>query len=489
MIVRPDSRALEMLKKRLRMSPELRSLLRHAKNYLTGDVVTGLCALASIAIFTNLVAPAEYGIYQVALSYIGIGTVVLTLNFHGAVSRYICDAQEDSKAFVGTSIVGAIAILLFALLSGWPARGWIATRLDLTVTLIGMIMGFILIRMLKSVYLGICIATQRSRQSATTQAIQAVLVLSGAFASVVHLDGRPAHCLLLGALVGEFIALCIMLPLLRSFFVWAPRAAHLRFIGSFAVPLMPYALSSIVLSQIDRVMIQQQLDAAAAGLYSLAYNIGTVVSMVALSLTRALTPDWFSFMQKKQYGRVDHLIDRMFKITLIVSLLGAYFGPTAAALITAGPYQEALPIVPIIIVGCLFQIINGIYARPISYANRVILIAAIGIFTSLVNVALNYVLIPRYGYVAGAYTTVVSFALMSFLTWFAANFLLKQQRLSPFSILGKPMAVFAIFILYSSQSEPILSLADILIRAVLALLFIWIMLSLAAPRQEDSCVV
>ena len=62
--------------------------LKHAKNYFSADVATKAIGFISIPIFTRLFTQEDYGIVAVFSSYVGIMTVILSLNSYTAVSRY-----------------------------------------------------------------------------------------------------------------------------------------------------------------------------------------------------------------------------------------------------------------------------------------------------------------------------------------------------------------------------------------------------------------
>lgn len=57
-------------------------MLNHFIKYLFGDVLVKALGLISLPLYTYFIAPEEYGIYALVLSYVSIGVLVLTLNVH-----------------------------------------------------------------------------------------------------------------------------------------------------------------------------------------------------------------------------------------------------------------------------------------------------------------------------------------------------------------------------------------------------------------------
>ena len=85
--------------------------LKHSKNYFSANVATKALGFISIPIFTRLFTQEDYGIVAVFASYVGIMTVILSLNSYTAVSRYYYEKTDDFGEFIGTSFIFVGSIL------------------------------------------------------------------------------------------------------------------------------------------------------------------------------------------------------------------------------------------------------------------------------------------------------------------------------------------------------------------------------------------
>lgn len=83
----------------LRHSPFL-TLLLHAKNYLTASVATKALGFISLPVLTRLLSPGGYGIFSVFLSYLGLPTIILSLNSYTSVGRYWYEKKADCNRFL-----------------------------------------------------------------------------------------------------------------------------------------------------------------------------------------------------------------------------------------------------------------------------------------------------------------------------------------------------------------------------------------------------
>ena len=56
------------------------------------------------------------------------------------------------------------------------------------------------------------------------------------------------------------------------------------------LPLVPHFLSQVILNHSDRIMIQKMVGESAAGVYSLAYSMAMILSMINTSILQAIRP-------------------------------------------------------------------------------------------------------------------------------------------------------------------------------------------------------
>jgi len=89
-----------------------------------------------------------------------------------------------------------------------------------------------------------------------------------------------------------------------------------------------------------------------------------------------------------------------------------------------------------------------IYGRYIGYKKKTIFSSIIALTAGISNIILNAIYIPKYGYVAGAYTTVVSYFIMFMLAWIVAKYIL-QQRITSLWMIWEPTLIMFGFIAFT----------------------------------------
>ena len=80
---------------------------------------------------------------------------------------------------------------------------------------------------------------------------------------------------------------------LRPYIKFSFKLKALKYTVSFSLPLIPYAICSVGLAQADRVLINKYCGPADVGLFSVAYSIGALLTLVLSALSTAWTPAYF----------------------------------------------------------------------------------------------------------------------------------------------------------------------------------------------------
>ncbi len=466
---------------------DIGEVLKHAKVYLIGEILAKALVFISIIVFTYLLSPSEYGIYQVFISYSAIFVIILTLNFHQSVARYYYDEPPDFGQFLNVSLLGSLFFLFISLLFFSVFEINFAKLISLPDELILLLIFQVITGIVYSIFNQICISRKQSLLLVKVNVSKTYFAFFLSLVFIWMLQTQKYIGPILGTLIaGVLFSGYILKKIISREIQWGVKIEHIRYIFSYSVPLVPYSLSTIILGQIDRIMINNHVGASEAGLYSMAYNIAMLLGLVTAALQSALIPDWFRLMRKEQYQRIDLVIDRIFRITLFIALGLVLFAGDLMLILVDKRYYSALFLIPIVVIGYVFEAMFKVYGRSIGFTNKMIYVAAVGIFAGIINVVLNQIYIPLYGYAAGAYTTVVSYFIMFLLSFWVAKTILKQ-RVTPIILLLKPLFVFSISVatLYLILVFGLTGITLFLSKVIIFVMFLIFLLKWKVPILED----
>lgn len=424
-----------------------RDTLKHGKNYFGASVATKALSLVSLPVLTKVlgVSPYDYGIIALFSTYAGIFIYIITLNSFSAVGRYYYEERDDFKQFFGTTINISVILMIvlgcMCLLLTKP----ISAYLDLSPYLYSLLFLSIIFSVGSSIFSQVMQVRERSSLLAKYSILTAYI---GFGITVVMTMLNPNHKYL-GSIYSQLIiggaSLLYFVKVLKPYYSFSLKREHLRYIFGYGLPLIPYFLSGVILGQFDRVMIAKYTNIEDAGLYSFAYNIGFLLSLVTSALFAAWMPKYYPLMNAKNYGEHDRQVNLMHRLILVATLIFIFFGKEMGMLLGSKSFYSSLNLVPPVVMGYLFFAYFYFYGWTIAYSKRNIWNAVIVGIAGVVNIGLNMIFIPYYGYEAAAYTTMVSYMIMAFVGWIVSRYVIKLHSFSPRKII-KPFLLLLVFI-------------------------------------------
>ena len=107
------------------------------------------------------------------------------------------------------------------------------------------------------------------------------------------------------------------------------------------------------------------------------------------------------------------------------------FAPEIIKILAPPQYHEGIFIFPPVMAGVFFIALYNVFGNIEFYYQKTFMIMVASVVAAITNVVLNYIFIPRYGYIAAAYTTLASYILLSVMHYFN---LLRMQEEKIFNI-------------------------------------------------------
>lgn len=189
---------------------------------------------------------------------------------------------------------------------------------------------------------------------------------------------------------------------------------YLSFALKFQSPLVFHSLSYYILNQSDRIMIDKFSDPTKVAFYSVAYSLATVIILVQNSINQVLKPWRYKKLEVKQYSDVSKLSD--FVLTLVGGAIIVFMliVPEVFRFLFTEQYYESLVCIPPISMSVYFLFLYTIFVDIESYYGNTKYIAYVSTVCAILNIVLNYIGMKIFNYVICAYTTLVSYAVMSF---------------------------------------------------------------------------
>ncbi|MBS0967375.1 flippase [Chimaeribacter arupi] len=200
-----------------------------------------------------------------------------------------------------------------------------------------------------------------------------------------------------------------------------------RYLMVVGLPLSLSALSIVIYTRIDQVMLESMVGAHAVGLYSAATTLCYAWTFVPMALITSLMA---TVVGARDADEQADMIRMLFLIILIVMLpiVGFYllFGGQLLTMLFGAGFSEASAIVPLCTFTALCSVLGTLSMRVMVLYSGYRFIAFKMPLVALVNIALNWMLIPRYGIAGAAMSTLVA----EFLSFFLFNIFFRKGKIT-----------------------------------------------------------
>ncbi len=281
----------------------------------------------------------------------------------------------------------------------------------------------IFLRIINNLFLSVLRAKEKSVFYATANIIKIAIIL-GFNIYFVAFAKIGVKGILYSYLIGDGILFLILFPNMISEMIPKFDSKILRSALSFGFPLIFASLAGMLLNMGDRYILKLLVDYKEVGLYNLGYRIAGVLNVFLMrSFTLSLLPIAYKMYGKEGDKRYYSKMQTYFVFVLFWAGLGlALFGKEIIKVLALNPdYWSAYQVVPYIIFAYIFGGARSVVSLGLYLKRKTNFIAYNTIGAAVLNIGLNFLLIPKYKMMGAAVATIISFVTLYFVTYFVAN--------------------------------------------------------------------
>lgn len=391
-------------------------VLRNTSAYMLAGLIPYAVNFFMLPVYTRFLTPDDYGALALLNTFSAFLLTFLSLQMGNSFVRFYYD-MEDSElpAFVSTVLYASVALNLL-MLAPFLVFGGAVTRFlfptssipfhPYVVFAIGgaffsaLVMNFNMLL--------------RVQERGT-----AVLVLAGVNAAgntllqvwFVVVLGWGAPGVLAAIALNSAVILAAQLWMLRSCLSATCRLALLGRAISYSWPLIPQALSSVLLVYTDKLILGYFVPLAQIGLYNIGQRFAAVLELLVRSFKDANAPMFMRGSLTDRAGTVElyrRLITRWAALMTVAYLGIAFFSREVIMLLTTPAYHGAQVFVPALAGAFLFRGLYFFCVNALLFEKRTLAIVWITLAAGALNVAGNWLAIPRFGAIGAAYVTLLA---------------------------------------------------------------------------------
>ncbi len=386
--------------------------------YLPANIVQAVVGFLTIMLFTRLLTAEDFGRYALAFAVMGLAHVAVFTWIEAAMARFWASEDRDggvAHLFASLYRTAFVLTLVFLPLAGGAALLWPgdwAFRIALAAGLAG-----VPIRCFAKLAQERLRAAGEVGRAATLDMGIAIggLAIGVAFAFA----GLGAAAPLLGLAIAPLAALPFVLPgELRLARGGTIERARLKAYAVYGYPIALSLALSLVLASTDRVLLAVFLDEAAVGAYHAAYTLANrTLDVLFIWLGAAGAPAMIMALEHGGRAGLERSAREQAGTFMLVGLpaavgLALVARPMAEFMIGEDLRGAAAMITPWIALSALLSGLGAYYfGHAFTLGKRTHLLLVCNAVPAAANVALNLLLIPRFGLLGAAWATAGSFVL------------------------------------------------------------------------------
>ena len=397
--------------------------------------------LVSVAVARYL-GPENFGLFNYVISIITLIGAVSQLGLQELAKREMVESPQKRNEIIGTCFV----LNLFAGVISYSLMLWIVFMKSdnrVVIGLFALLGSQLLISSLN--YVEVWFQSQiRSDLSVFASSITLATFAVLKIIAIMEGVGLIAfgYIFLLESLTLCSLQVYFYNKHFGSIFQWRLRCNKVRSFLKQSWPLTVSSLAVAIYMKIDQVMLGDK----AVGQYSVAVQISMVCYFIPTILAKSLFPAILNARCKNKelyYRRLQHYFDLNVGIAYTIAILLSSTAPWLVILLFGKTYEASWPILAIHSWSCLFVFLGVARGQYLTAEKLFKFSMTCTVTSAIVNIILNYLLIPNFAGSGAAVATLLSQAISAFFSSFFVKdleFVAKQQ----FKSLLLPLRMFKI---------------------------------------------
>lgn len=391
-------------------------------SYIISYVFVIIINFAALYIFTRLLTISEFGLYSLYISFVPILSSLIGISSYRLIPfvRVYTKSNNDYNLFLSS-------VLLLSFINAIIAFIILFTYWDITLSVLFVIIILSLSQALGNFFRSLFDYDKKIKISSLIPILESFTALVFSIVLVYILSTNKVLGRLLGIGISAFLTCFIYLKFMNLNIKFDVKWIKFVFIKGFS--LIPHTLGGQLLIFADRFIIAMFCSNATVALYSAPYVFSNVVNAINVTLNRHYLPLITNDFSKEDFKNFSAQIIQFSFDMLRLSISLILIAPFVFYLLIPSEYWSGFIVFyPVAISMYIVFIYSLSFHIEILYGvTRFSMVSTL--FTAVLNIILNYLLIPSFGYYIAALTTLISYIVLLILHMFYVYFSLQFRHL------------------------------------------------------------
>lgn len=384
---------------------------------IIGRIFFLVLSLVNIKLITSYLSPQGFGEYSTILTFTGFFTVLIDLGLFTVAVREISKAHERSQEILSNimslRLLTALLATIIVIVIGFAIPKYAPLGSGIIIAAVAMFFYFI-----SNILDVVFHVNLKMQYISLAENISKIVTLFCVWIAVHYNLGVGG--ILVAILLGNMAAMAPRILIAQNFIriklAWDSKV--IKWLLKLSLPLALVFILNNIYFKIDSQMLYILSTTYDAGLYGLVYRIMETTLFVATFIIAAITPSLSKYIESDK-AKAQELVSRSFEVLLALSLLLlvtiSIFPGQIIQFLSDSSFLPAVPAMSILAGVAALMYINGLFGQILIAADKRKVMVGFSIFLVLFNIVLNFILIPKYGFVGAAWSTLISeFAVLFF---------------------------------------------------------------------------
>lgn len=382
-------------------------LLKNTVIFSIGNFGTKIISFFLVPLYTNILTTREYGTVDLIYTIGMVLVPLLTLNIGESIMRFALDKDADCDKIMSTGIT----ILIFGAIIGLlilPIANLFESVSNYSI--------YIYLYTLTLAFSQIFLCYLRGKEFLLKYSIGNIIQsLTIAIFNIIFLIGMKK------GIEGYLMAYILANVCTGLYGFWAGKVNLVikkysidielsKNMIKYSVVLIPNSFMWWIMNSSDRMMVSAMISVTANGVYAVAYKIPTLLSTITTIFNQAWS---YSAIRedesedKEEYN--NRVYDNLVTIVIVVATGLLMIMKPFLSVYVGKEYYAAWHYVPYLIVGFVFMTLGSFIATSytVHKDSKGFLIS--GTVGAIINLILNFILIPMMGVSGAAFATCISY--------------------------------------------------------------------------------
>jgi len=397
-------------------------LFKNTFIYTGSNVINKTIPFFLLPIMTRYLTPTDYGIVATFNVLLAVMIVFVGLSMHGAINVNFFKLNKDEhKKYIGNvfSILFSSFVLVFIIV--YILKSYFSFFSKFPENWIPYIVVAALFQSIFAITLVLWQVEQKSLPYGLFQISRTILNVSLSVVFVVLLcwgwQGRILGVIITSVIFG---LLSIFIIYKREYIKFSFSKKYIKDALFFGIPLIPHALGGWITTGVDRIFINSMVGVAETGIYTVGYQVGMIIGLLAHSFNLAWFPFLFEKLKENNYSTKVKIVKftYLYDVCLIFAALAlSFIAPYFLKFLVSKNFYFAYKYVLWIALGYAFQGMYFMVVNYIFYVKKTYILAWITFTSAGINIILNYFFIKANGAIGAAQATTITFFVKFIMVW------------------------------------------------------------------------